>query len=179
MNDLNPSIFIVPAIALSLVILLYVYFAKNVRDKRNYRHYILELAVGAFLMNFIWEMAQGPLYEGFEYDWKHISFCGLASIADMLMVLILLYGFGLVYKNVFWIQKMGTSKVLPLILFGTTGAILAELWHTTRGDWLYAETMPLLPMVDVGILPVLQFAILPWLLFSLSMKYENEKNLVM
>jgi len=175
MNDLNSSIFIVPVIALSMDILLYVYFTKKVRDKRNFGHYIIALAVMAFLVNFIWELAQGPFYEGFEYDWKHISFCALASVADMLMVLILLFGFGLVYKNVYWIIEMGASKTLALIFFGTTGAILAELWHTIRGDWLYAKTMPLLPMVDVGLSPVLQFMVLPWLVFFIGGKSIQKK----
>jgi len=179
MNDLGPSIFIAPTLALGLDILLYVFFAKNVQDKRNYRHYITVLAVGAFLVNFIWELAQGPLYEGFEYDWKHISFCGLASIADMLMVLILFFGIGLMYKNVFWTKKMGTNKVLLLALVGFLGAILSEFWYITRGDWSYADTMPLMPFVDVGVSPVLQFTVLPWLIFLIGRKFINEKNIEM
>tara|TARA_R110002051_G_scaffold315659_1_gene394316 strand:- start:1099 stop:1638 length:540 start_codon:yes stop_codon:yes gene_type:complete len=177
MEELSLDIFIVPTIALTLVILMYLHFAKQVRDKKDYRNYIIRVVVIAFSFNFIWELVQGPLYEGFEYDWQHISFCALASIADMLMVLILLFGFSLVFKNVFWTKATGIDKVLPLILIGSAGAIIGEIWHVSRGDWAYAETMPVLPLINVGLLPLLQFAVLPYLIFLIGNKLISEKNL--
>ena len=177
MEALSLDIFVVPTIALTAVVLLYLYFAKQVRDKKNYNNYIIGIAVIAFSFNFIWELAQGPLYEGFEYDWQHISFCALASVADMLMVLILLFGFGLVYKNVFWTRSMGINKIFPLIFIGSAGAILGEIWHTSRGDWVYAEAMPIVPWVNVGLSPLLQFAVLPYLIFVIGKNYINKGNL--
>ncbi len=179
MEALSLDIFIVPTIALTLVVLLYLYFAKQERDKKNYRNYIIRVAVIAFSLNFIWEVGQGWLYKDFEYDWQHISFCALASIADMLMVLILLFGFSLVYKNVFWTSAIGISKILPLILIGSAGAIFGEIWHTSRGDWAYAEAMPVVPWVNVGLSPLLQFAVLPYLIFLIGNKFINERNLKM
>lgn len=173
MEELSPGIFVVPTIALTLVILGYLYFAKRVKDRGEYRRFVFAVAVTSFVLNFVWELVQGPLYEGFEYDLKHISFCALASIADMLMVFILLFAFGLIYKNVFWIKSMDVNKVLLLMFVGFSGAILAEVLHTLRGDWSYAYTMPLLPVVDVGISPVIQFTILPWLIFMIGDKYKK------
>jgi flagellar biosynthesis protein FlhB len=100
MENLRPDIFVIPVIALGLVIGLFFYFLKRVTERRIYKQYILKIAILAFVLNFIWEVAQGPLYKGYEYDWQHISFCALASVADMLMVLILLFLFGLIYNNV-------------------------------------------------------------------------------
>lgn len=122
MEALTLDIFVVPTIALTVIVLLYIYFTKQVQDNEIYRNYIIGVGLVSFSLNFIWELAQGPLYEGFEYDWEHISFCALASLADMLMVLILLFGFGLVYKNVFWIRSMDINKILPLIFIGSAGA---------------------------------------------------------
>ncbi|MCJ7468341.1 MAG: hypothetical protein MUO53_16810 [Maribacter sp.] len=175
MESLSPGIFVVPTIVLVLVILFYLYFAKVVSDKQNYNHLILAVSVVAFFLNIFWELAQGPLYKGFEYEWKHILFCGLASLADMLMVLILFFAFGFVYKNVFWIKNMGANKVLLLAFVGFLGAILAEVWHTMRGDWAYADAMPLMPFVDLGVSPILQFTVLPWLIFMLGKKFIKEK----
>jgi hypothetical protein len=84
MKALSLGIFIVPTIVLTVVVLMYLYFAKQVYDKKKYRNYIIRVAVIAFSVNFIWEVLQGPLYEGFEYDWQHISFCALASIGTVL-----------------------------------------------------------------------------------------------
>lgn len=179
MEALSLSIFIVPTIALTLVVLLYMYFASQVRDKKNYRDYIIWIAVIAFSLNFIWELLQGPLYEGFEYDWQHVSFCALASIADMLMVLILLFGFGLIYRNVFWMNFLSPKRILLLVVLGTVGAIIAEMWHTSQGDWTYAEAMPIVPGVGVGLSPVLQFAVLPYLIFLIGKKFIKEGDLEM
>ena len=177
MEALSLDIFIVPTIALTLVVLLYIHFAKKVRDGKNYRNYIIWTAVIAFSLNFIWELLQGPLYEGFEYDVQHISFCALASIADMLMVLILLFGYALMYMDAYWVMNMNLDTVLPLILIGIAGAILGEFWHTSRGDWSYAEAMPMVPLLKVGISPILQFAVLPYLSFLISKKFVNKENL--
>lgn len=179
MEALSLDIFIVPTIALTGVVLLYLYFAKQVCDKKNYRNYIIAIAVIAFSLNFIWEVAQGRLYEGFEYDWQHISICALASIADMLMVLILLFGFGLLYRNVFWINDLTLKRILALVTIGTIGAILGEMWHTTRGDWNYAGAMPVVPWINVGLSPLLQFAVLPYLIFVIGKNFINEGNLEM
>lgn len=165
MENLRLDIFVIPVIALGFVIGLYFYFLKRVPERRIYKQYILTIAILAFVFNFIWEVAQGPLYKGYEYDWQHISFCALASVADMLMVLILLFLFGLIYNNVFWTKNFTTFRVVILMLAGGVGAIIAEVWHSSRGDWAYTESMPLIPWVEVGISPVLQFTILPLIIF--------------
>ncbi|PZX51525.1 hypothetical protein LV84_03682 [Algoriphagus ratkowskyi] len=170
MDKLSLGIFVVPTIALILIIVGYVHFLKREIDKRNYKYFIVTTAFTAFILNFAWEVAQGPLYEGFQYDLGHVSFCALASVADMFMVLILLFSFGLIYENVLWIVPVRFNRSLVLILVGGVGAILAEIWHTWRGDWSYADTMPLIPIVEVGLSPVLQFAILPLVVFVLSKK---------
>jgi hypothetical protein len=177
MEALSLNIFIVPTIALTLVVLLYMYFAKQVRDKKNYRNYIISIAVISFSLNFLWELLQGPLYEGFKYDWQHISFCALASIADMLMVLILFFAFALIYRNVYWVTDLDYEKIVPLILIGSVGAIFGEIWHLAHGDWSYAEAMPLVPLIEIGIFPLLQFALLPYIIFLGSKRFITEANL--
>ncbi len=170
MDNLGYGIFIVPAIALTLVIVSYIYFHKRVADRQHFKYFVVTVAITAFLLNFIWELAQGPLYKGYQYDLSHISFCALASVADMFMVFVLLFGFGLLYKNAYWVNHMTLGRALLLMLAGGTGAILAEIRHTARSSWTYAESMPLLPWVEVGLSPVLQFTILPLLIFFISRK---------
>lgn len=179
MEALSLDIFIVPVIAVICVVLLYIHFANQVRDKKNFRDFIIWIAVIAFSLNFIWELLQGPLYEGFEYDWQHVSFCALASIADILMVLILLFGFGLIYRNVFWMNFLSPKRILLLVMVGTVGAAIAEMWHTSQGDWTYAEAMPIVPGVGVGLSAVLQFAVLPALIFFTGKKFIEEGDLEM
>ncbi|WP_339869680.1 hypothetical protein [uncultured Algoriphagus sp.] len=170
MEKLSLGIFVLPIIALTLIITLYLYFLKKEIDKWKYKQFVVTIAILGFVLNLIWEEAHGVLYEGFQYDFGHIAFCALASVADMFMVLILLFAFGLIYKTVFWIAPVRFNRSLVLMLIGGVGAILAEMWHTSRGDWSYADAMPLIPIVEVGLSPVLQFTILPWVVFVLSKK---------
>jgi cation transport ATPase len=151
------------------VVVLYLLFAKYSKDKRAYRQFILLISGVAFFLNLIWELAQGFLYVSFKLDLKHISFCALASITDMLTTLILLFGFALIYKNnVFWIQRMSALKVMLLMVLGGSSTILIEMWHIEGGDWVYAEKMAMLPLLDVGVSPVLQFMLLPWITFLIG-----------
>jgi hypothetical protein len=53
----------------------------------------------AFVLNFVWEITQMPLYQGYAFDAKHIAFCGLASVADAIMVLLLYLVFATLYKQ--------------------------------------------------------------------------------
>lgn len=175
MNELSMGIFIVPTMALVLVIILYFHFFKKEDDKLNYRQYIIIVATVGFLLNLIWELAHGPLYKGFKYDFSHISLCTLASITDMLTLLLLFFVFSLVLKNVYWIEQLSFSNSLLLMLVGGLSAALVEIWHINRGDWLYAESMPLIPIVKAGVSPVLQFTILPIIIFILSKKLILKK----
>lgn len=170
MEVLSIDIFIIPTIVLILVVLAYVHFQRQVTNVEEYNGYVSKIALAAFMINLLWEIAHGTLYEGFQYDLKHISFCTLASVADMLMVLLLFFGFAIVYKDIFWIGRPSMQRIVVLISVGTAGAILAEIWHTSRGDWIYGANMPLLPFVKVGVSPVVQFALLPWLIFSAVVK---------
>lgn len=170
MDALSIDMFIIPTIVLILVVSAYAYFQTKVTDVKEYRRYVLNIALTAFVVNLFWEIAHGTLYSGFEYDLKHIGFCALASVADMLMVLLLIFGFAILYKDAYWIWKLNIQRLALLIAVGTVGAILGEIWHIARGDWAYAANMPMLPFVKVGVSPVVQFALLPWLIFSAIVK---------
>ena len=77
----------------------------------------------AFVLNLAWELLYGSLYKGFEYDFRHIPICILASVADMLMVLLLFFGFSIVTKDLFWIKKMNVSSSIVLMVVGGVRAI--------------------------------------------------------
>ena len=176
MLTISPGIFIIPTVSLVLVIVLYNHFYKKVPDTSNYKGMILTIALVGFVLNLIWELAHGPLYKEFKYDFSHISLCTLSSITDMLTLLLLFFVFSLVLKNVYWIEQLNFSNSLLLMLVGGLSAALVEIWHINREDWLYAESMPLIPIVKAGVSPVLQFTILPIIIFILSKKLILKKE---
>lgn len=181
MLALSPGILIIPIFSLVLVSILYLHFYKKVADTSNYKRMILTIALVGFVLNLIWELVHGPLYKDYKYDWDHIPFCVLASITDMLTLLLMLFGFGIWYKNIFWIKQFSFCKVFLIMLAGGLGTTFLEMWHIDRGDWSYGLSMPLIPIVRVGVSPVLQFTILPLIIFITSKSVhklinENFKN---
>jgi len=176
----SPGIFIIPTISLVLVVVLYIYFYKKVVNTLNYNRMIVTIAIVGFVLNLIWELSHGPLYKGFKYDLSHISLITLSSITDMLTLLLLFLVLSLVFKNVYWIEQLSFFNVLILMLVGGLSASLVEIWHINRGDWLYGESMPLIPIVKAGVSPVLQFTILPLVIFitskNLMSKTDNKSS---
>ena len=178
MNNIKPVIFLIPLIALILVGILYFSLLKKATDKKAFNKFVFTIAVLSFLLNFAWELFQVPLYIPSFFSLEHIAFCALASLADVIMVLLLYFGFALIFKNLLWIQHLNWKRIVIVILTGGAGAVLAEIRHLSFGTWAYADSMPIIPAINVGISPVLQFMVLPLLIYFLSFYYlkNYEKN---
>ena len=172
MGDIQAIIFLVPVIALILTSVLYIHFRHTVTDKKIFTRYIFTTTAVAFLLNFVWEVMQIPLYNGSSFNTSHIAFCALGSLADVIMVVLLYLVFAIIYKNAFWIQNVKWQKIIILMLIGATGAILSEMRHLSLSSWAYADSMPIIPVVKVGISPVLQFTILPLLIYRISFYFS-------
>ena len=170
MNDITPVIFLVPVIAFILISALYFYLVKKTTDRKGFNKFIFIIIILAFFLNFAWELIQIPLFKNPAYNFNHITFCALATLADILMVLLLYFGLAVIFKDPFWIQDLKFKRLFLLILIGGAGAVLFEMRHLSLGSWEYDKSMPIIPVVNVGLVPVLQFMILPLLIYSLSYK---------
>ncbi len=169
MNDIKPIIFLVPVIVLILIIVLYFYVVKTT-DRKVFNEFFITVIIFAFFLNLAWELIQIPLYKNSAYNTNHIAFCALASLADVLMVLLLYLGLALIFKNPFWIKHLKPYQFALVVIIGGVGAVLSEMRHLSLGSWAYDNSMPLIPVVNVGISPLLQFMILPILIYFLSFK---------
>lgn len=168
MQKLSIFIVLIPIIAALLDILLCVVLLRKTTHKKLFKRYILTVFLFAFLFNTAWEILQIPLYKEVVYSLNHILFCVLASVADAIMVLLFYFGFSLIYKNPLWIRKINPTKILFLIIAGGIGAVLAERRHLSIGTWSYAASMPIIPVVNVGLSPILQFMILPLFIYWMA-----------
>ncbi len=167
MIDLSPGMFVTPTIALTGVVLLYVFFLRRASNKSAFRRFVGWGVVLAFSLNWAWELGHAPLYEGFVYDGPHVAFLGLASLADTIMAGLLYFGFALVYKSGFWIQSLTVFRTVWLVLVGGAGATVSEIVHLSAGNWIYTDRMPLI--LGIGLTPLLQFSMLPLFIYWLSL----------
>ncbi len=176
MPPFSLSITIIPAVAMLLDTLLYVFLLRQTNEKRAFNRFVITTILLAFFFNVAWEILQIPLFKGGLYKWDHILFCIIASVADVIIVLLIYFGFALIFKNTFWADTLNSKRIVLLIFTGGAGAVLAEVYHLSIGTWSYASSMPIIPVVDVGLSPVLQFMILPILIYRLSFKIQEKKR---
>jgi hypothetical protein len=117
--------------------------------------------------NFIWEVAQMPLYVE---DGKLLEFaahCIVPSLGDGVIVL-MIFGVGwIVWRRVDWFVRTAWSARILMLMTGLVIAVLVE-WVAVYGfgRWSYTANMPLLPVLNIGLSPVLQMLLLPPALFK-------------
>ena len=137
---------------------------------------ILSIFTIGFLLNLIWENLHAPLFKGFTNFWDHFMICFWASLVDAATILLL---YGLVvfwYKDLYWFRYMNWKTALVLIVAGGTIAVGFEYWAFAINYWTYAEEMPVVPYLGIGLSPLLQMMLLPLLTFILVAQMSKSKE---
>jgi len=128
----------------------------------------------AVLGNYLWELAQAPLYMGmerFRAVWWH---CFVASLGDGLLVLGIFAMGWLLLRQQRWFVHPGIWGYGVMVTTGLVIGITAE-WVAVHvlGRWMYTAWMPRVPGLAVGLVPVLQMLLLPPLIFSLVTRWQR------
>jgi hypothetical protein len=91
------------------------------------------------------------------------------SFKDALMTVFLYLAVGLSVKNIYWGRKFGNKRLLILLVLAGLWSIFVE-YHAVQvaHRWAYAPSMPLLPVLGVGLWPLLQMLIIPPLAIFLA-----------
>lgn len=126
------------------------------------------LFVVADLVNYPWERMQSQRYidpGGASIPW---GLCLAASLADGLFVL-MIFGMGwMALGRRTWFEQPGVEGYLVMLTSGGTISVGIE-WTTVHvlRWWTYDEQMPLVPLVNIGMVPVIQMLMLPPLILRL------------
>lgn len=113
----------------------------------------------AVLINYPWELAQMPLYEGAGYDARTFLYCFLASLGDGLLVLLIFAAGWIAFRRREWFMGQGARGYLLMLAAGFVIAVAIERVATGTGQWQYAEGMP--RVLGVGLAPIAQMLVLP------------------
>ncbi len=131
----------------------------------------------AVLINYIWEIAQSPLYvgmESFNLVWWH---CGLAAIGDGLLVLLIYAAGWAVLRRRDWFVHPGGIGCAVMLLAGLViGASVEWLAVFIGNRWEYTARMPLVPLLNVGLAPVAQMLVLPLLIFRIIAVWQGHSS---
>ena len=123
----------------------------------------------AVLLNYPWELMQVPLYQGMAAaaHWEAIKVCTRATLGDGVIMLLAYWSAALVARDRWWFMAPRALWLLAFLGVGLAITIVLERLATVSDNpnwgWRYAETMPLIPGLGIGLSPFLQWVLLPLL----------------
>jgi hypothetical protein len=133
--------------------------------------YLNILALG-FVLNFVWEMVQMPLYAGMARrpPGQTTLICLRATAVDVSVLLVafwLLILVGRIHRP--WIVEIAIPRVVQFTLVSFVLGVALELIATRLlHHYTYDVTMPRLPVFDLGLAPVLLWLLLPPTILSIA-----------
>ena len=119
------------------------------------------IALGLFILNFAWEMAQAKFYssmQGLPF-WSATWLCTRAAAADVALFALCFTIAALVARKATWPLRLtpgATTTFFASCLLVTIGI---ERWAVATSRWSYGNEMPLI--FGVGALPLLQWSVIP------------------
>lgn len=126
--------------------------------------------VFAFLINFVWEMQQMPLFRfsGANSLGKMNWICTQASLADAFMIVLAFWIVCVVEESRNWFFNITKRKLFFFLIPGLILTVFLELLNTKiLQRWEYIEAMPTFPWLDVGVVPIIQWILLPPLILMI------------
>ena len=135
---------------------------------------VAAIFVVAVLTNYLWELAQAPLYvsmESFRAVWWH---CFVASVGDGLLVLGIFVAGRVALRRHTWFVHPGVAGYGVMVAAGLIIGVTVEWVAVYRSKrWIYTAWMPRIPGLAVGLVPVLQMLVLPPLIFHLVARWRG------
>jgi hypothetical protein len=128
---------------------------------RPIRVFFVALVLAAFLLNWLWEIAQMPAYAA---PARSLGASALAHVVPGLgdvAITLGVYGIAaLADGRLSWGMTGGWNVYATAALLGGTCAAAYELIALAQGWWSYSDLMPVVPVLGVGLWPLLQLTLL-------------------
>lgn len=138
----------------------------------------LRIAVFGFLAAFVWEMWQMPFYESEGLDYvRVVRGCTLASIGDAGIMVFAYWIASTFGKNRFWLHSPTVKSVAIYLAAGEVITIAVEhIALNVPFGWRYADTMPIVPVIGIGLLPFAMWIIVPCATLALARWAYHERQ---
>lgn len=139
------------------------------------------VALFAFLLHFPWEILQARLFVGMASapHWDAVRACTIAAFGDALITL-LAYWAVAAGSGRHWLEKPASRPVVWFMTVGLGTTVVIERLATHGGwftSWAYGQQMPVIPVVEVGLVPVLQWLVLPPIVLALVARQLRGRQL--
>jgi hypothetical protein len=128
----------------------------------------------AVAVNYVWELAQSPLYAGQDDVGVLLWHCLRAASGDGVLVLVIFAGGAMLTRRPDWFVRPGTGGYVWMLSAGLLiGVVVEWLGVHVAGRWAYSARMPVVPGLRIGLVPVLQMLVLPPLIFRMASAAER------
>lgn len=107
----------------------------------------------AFILNLAWEFAHSVLYASYQGGEITNFILFRAAVWDAVIISVL----------VFSAYASKTNKTAFVVIGGLLVSVAIELWALQTGRWAYDISMPLIPILQIGLTPTIQLALTGWL----------------
>jgi hypothetical protein len=140
------------------------------------RDIAVTILVMAVLLNYPWEMAQAglfaPMGSAAEASWR----CFVASVGDGLMILMIFAVGWVIHDDTRWFRRWSAGRLGYTMFAGGLGGAAIETWGLAAGRWQYADSMPRVPVLELGLVPLLQMSILALLTFWATARWLKHRE---
>jgi hypothetical protein len=131
---------------------------------------ILFLGLFGFLFMGVWEFTQSPFFEDISQDLNDIILfrlhCTLGDVIILFEIAAVLFLIRWTWK---WILHPKLGDYLLFTLMGITYTAFSEYVNVyVRGSWGYSDMMPILPLIEVGVIPLIQWLVLPSIILTIT-----------
>lgn len=129
----------------------------------------------AFAFHTSWEFLQDPLYAGLATS-PHAEVraaCVRAAAGDVGITLAAFYTAAFIARSRLWFVGPNIAAVAAWFLAGIFITIVFERHAIANGAWRYAPSMPIVPMLRVGLAPLAQWILIPTILLVLIQPHFN------
>jgi hypothetical protein len=124
----------------------------------------VNVVIFGFLLNFPWEILQLPLFLGKATApyWGQVKVCLIGTSGDIGILLVAFWSVAAVVRDRTWLLAPRQSHLAGFVGIGLVITVVAEKVATeVLRWWAYADAMPIIPFLEVGLSPIAQWLLLP------------------
>ena len=120
----------------------------------------------AFGLHFVWESNHVVLYGGYDHL-TTLPIAVWAAIGDVVYTFAMYLLIALIKRDMRWVERMRWTDAAAVSIMGFFLVLIVEYKAMVFDRWFYLDTMPIVPLLGIGLTPLLQKVTLFTLTFYL------------
>jgi len=124
---------------------------------------VLNFFFFSFVLNATWEWIQSPFFIDMTSDLNTIIWYRIhCTLGDSIILIIGYVLMSFYYRNFSWVHNSNVKHHAVFVVMGVIYTLFSEYLNVyINHSWSYSGYMPLLPIVNIGLVPLFQWIILP------------------